>query len=335
MRIPKKSASKRFGVLFGALALVMSAGLVSADTNTITFESPDYTPGSIDRQDGWAGSGGAPILPAIDQEIVTNGETAPESFGEQSWRFSNAWEDGQFGLWPFSPSLTDEAGETEAENDDMSNGTRQTRFEVEFEFTSAAPEAQQVDLQMSTAPDRGDGARMSFIRLEDLSDGLSVDFAEYLDNPPFGKVLGDPRGCGVEDEFAETTVATGLSRTEAHTVRLTIDFVDGPRNDIVQVYVNGELEHTGTSWEDFFRYCEGNPPRTVDSMIFQARGMTPNVDNLDKGFLIDNLSYTSFSLSVPDSRDDCMDGGWQEVTDDEGEPFRNQGDCIQHVNTGK
>jgi len=322
---------KRFGVFFAAFALLMSAGLVSADTDAIDFESPDYEPGSIDGQDGWAGSGGVPINPAIDQAVVTNGANAPESFGDQSWRFSNAYTDGAFGLWPFSPSLTDEAGEAEAENDGTSNGDRQNRFEVEWDFASFTQTLQE-GLQMSTAPDRGDGARMSFIRLEDLPDGLSVDFAEYLDNEPYGTSLGDPNGCGAEDEFAETTVGSGLSRTEAHTVKLTIDFVDGPRNDIVRVYVNGELQHTGTSWEDYFRYCEGNPPRTVDSMIFQARsggGTAPLL--IGQGFLIDNLSYASFSFPVPGSSDDCKDGGWMELADDEGNTFRNQGLCIKYA----
>jgi hypothetical protein len=321
---------RRFAVFSAVVALLMSAGLVSADTNTIDFEPP-YTTGSIDNQQGWGSA--CPdegILATIDQEVVANGAGAPASFGTQSWRFSNAWEDGQFGLWPFSPSLANEAGEFEAENGGCSGGTRQTHFEVEFSFASFT-QAPQAELQMSTAPDRGDGARMSFIRLEDLPEGLSVDFAEYRDNEPHGGEIttpANPLGCGVGDGFFETTVATGLSRTEAHTVKLTIDFVDGPRNDVVKVYVNGTLEHTGTSWEDYFRYCEGNPTRTVDSMIFQARGATPNVEHEGMGFLIDNLSYTS---STPLVRDACKDGGWQDLTDDDGEPFKNQGQCIKHA----
>lgn len=326
---------KRFGVLFATVALLMSAGLVSADSLGIGFEpSEGYDPGSIDGQEGWAGSGGIPINPAVDQAIVTNGADAPDSFGDQSWRFSNAYTDGAFGNWPFSPSLAHEAGETDAEGGGLSGGTRQSHFEVEWDFASFT-QAPQADLQMSTAPDRGDGARMSFIRLEDLPDGLSVDFADYQDRAPFGQFVGDrANGCGAEDDFVETTLATGLSRGEAHTVKLTIDFVDGPRNDIVKVYVNGELEHTGTSWEDFFRYCEGNPPRTVDSMIFQARvggGTAPLL--LGQGFLIDNLFYAS--AEAPASHGDCKDGGWQDLTRGDGSAFRNQGDCIQYVNTGR
>jgi hypothetical protein len=307
---------KRFGIFCAVVALLMSAGVAAADSLGIDFEPPAYTTGSIDGQEGWGGTdpgtGPLPILPIIDQEIVANGPGAPASFGTQSWRFSNAWEDGQFGQWPFSPSLSNEAGEFQAESDGYSDGTRQTHFEVQWSFASAVPTTAQPSLQMSTAPDRGDGARMSYIRMEDHLDGMYVYFVDYQ------------RGtAGVCDgDFAETTVASGLNRALAHTVRLTIDFVDGPTNDVVKVYVDGSPRHTGTSWEDYFRDCELEPTRTVDSMIFQARGATPNPENLGKGFLIDNLSYaTSLPLTCNvivgtaagetiqgTNKGDCIDG---------------------------
>ena len=39
--------------------------------------------------------------------------------------------------------------------------------------------------------------------------------------------------------------------------------------------------------------------------------------------------------SPPESKDACKDGGWQGLTRDDGSLFKNQGDCIQLVNTGK
>ena len=45
----------------------------------------------------------------------------------------------------------------------------------------------------------------------------------------------------------------------------------------------------------------------------------------------------SGTLSVPDptpaSIDDCKDGGWTGVADDERQPFRNQGACVAWVST--
>lgn len=49
-------------------------------------------------------------------------------------------------------------------------------------------------------------------------------------------------------------------------------------------------------------------------------------------------STTTFDFEpykVPATADDCKDGGWQNVKKADGTPFKNQGDCIQYVNTGK
>jgi hypothetical protein len=36
-------------------------------------------------------------------------------------------------------------------------------------------------------------------------------------------------------------------------------------------------------------------------------------------------------VRIPTSKDDCKHGGWRSFTDDEGTPFRNQGECIRFV----
>lgn len=317
------------------VAALMGAMIASADSRAIDFEPP-YVPGSTMGQQGWAGTLGGPINPLIDQEIVLN-TYGYSSFDSQSWRFSNAFTNGSFGDWPFSPSLVNEAGEPSAQSGGLySNGIRQSHFEVQWDFASTVPTAEQAGLQISTAPDRGDGARMSFIRMIDLPAGLAVEFADYQDRAPYG-AYGNPAtaapGCGMEDDFVITTVASGLNRTRPHTVRLTMDFVDGPRNDVVKVYVDGTLRHTGGSWEDYFRWCTESgggtgtatdQSRTVDSMIFQARGSCPgncHMEHDGNGFLIDNLSYFS---STPTAGAKVTGGGTIE-----GDPvFSPTGDLI-------
>jgi hypothetical protein len=337
---------KRFASVGTVVAVLLLAGFLGADSLIITFEtSQGYSPGSINGQHGWQGQTppGIPINPAIDQAIVTNGASAPPSFGAQSWRISNAFTEGSFGDMPFSPSLANEAGETLAKNGNgvftFSGGTRQNHFEVAWAFTSADPNGPGTDCRptdttlcsyLSMAPDRGDGARMSYIRLEDDFSGLRVFFDDYQDAAPYGS-YGSPAtaalGCGPEDNFVETMVASGLDRSKAHTVRLTMDFVDGPRNDVVKVYVDGTLRHTGTSWEDYFRWCTesgggtGDPAfdqsRTVDSMIFTVRGGDGlnHLFNLHKGFLIDNLRLLS-------SSSECHRGDGEGDFDDENDGHR-------------
>jgi len=283
------------GALLLSFTALVPMGTALADSNTITFEPPDYStsagvpPGSIDGQDGWTGSGGTPINPAYDQAVVTNPGVA--GFDTQSFRMSNAVTSGSFGDWPFSPSLANEAGETSAASNGFSGGTRQPGFQASFDVASTVPGAEQPGLQVSISPDRGDGARMSFLRLRDTSTGLAVDFADYESGL-------NETGCATGANFVTTTVASGLDRSQPHSIKLTMDFLNGPANDIVKVYVDNVLVHTGTSWEDYYRECESNPTRTVDSLIFQARTQTGDTAttwaaNAGNGFLFDNLSYSS------------------------------------------
>ena len=38
---------------------------------------------------------------------------------------------------------------------------------------------------------------------------------------------------------------------------------------------------------------------------------------------------------VATKKDECKKGGWADLTRADGSSFKNQGDCIQYVNTGK
>ena len=78
---------------------------------------------------------------------------------------------------------------------------------------------------------------------------------------------------------------------------MTIDFNDGPGNDVVQVFVDGALVATGGSWEDYYRFDpeqagSGNKVPTVDNLIFAERG-DPDPGNAGQGYLIDNIGLTS------------------------------------------
>jgi uncharacterized repeat protein (TIGR01451 family) len=279
-------------VLIGGV-MVLPAALTLADTNTITFEPTTYVPGSIDGQDGWGGSGGTPINPLIDQAVVLNAaypSADTTGFATQSFRMSNAYRSGSFGDWVYSPSLNDEAGEASAASDGWSGGTRQTRFEATWSFASATGAAQP-GLATAVSPDRGDGARMSWIEMADTGGaGLNVNFMDAT--------------------FVPIQIATDLSRTSAHTIKLQMDFIDGESNDIVRVWVDNILVHTGTSWEQYYREQELNPTRPVDSLLFRASG-TQTPSTLGYGFLFDNLTLFSgprdlaadLSVSKTDSPD--------------------------------
>ncbi len=318
-------ARRAVSVAVALLGVGLFTGLAMASSSSVNFEAPTYSPGSINGQDGWSsfgssGSGCAVYDHAVSSSLGTAG------FGAQSLRISNAVTSGCFSDQTFSKSLSDEAGEATAGNDGMSGGTRQAHYEAQWQFVSAVPGAEQPGLSVVASPDRGDGARMSWIQMADTPSGLAVNFYDYQD----GAV--EPAGtCVTGGNFVFTSVASGLDRSVPHTVKVTMDFIDGPNNDVVKVYVDGVLKHTGTSWEGYFNYCEGNPSRTVDSILFRTGGAAAP-GTAGNGFLIDNLNTSSGPippvLTSPTTKEQCMNGGWQTFNNP---VFPNQGQCVSFV----
>src|SRR5262249_30917333 len=121
-----------------------------------------------------------------------------------------------------------------------------------------------------------------------------------------------------------------------HHIKLTLDVVEGPSNDIVKVYVDNALVHTGTSWENYYRYDSESSfeqsPRIVKTVIFRSGGTAVPAD-LGKGFLFDNYNAQSFIVAL--DKDQCKDGGWQTLARADGTTFKNQGDCVSYTNTGR
>ncbi|QQS32661.1 MAG: right-handed parallel beta-helix repeat-containing protein [Acidobacteriota bacterium] len=295
------SISNRIVSLF-VLAVFVFCAAFTASAQVINFEPPTYSVGNINGQDGWMKTG--PYDAAVAPSSVVG-------FGTQSLRMSNAITSGSFGDQTFAPAIPNGSGETSSTNGVFPIGVKQNRFSVQFSIASVIPGSQQAGLNMTVSPDRGDGSRMSFLRFEDQADGIHVIFFDYQDVAPFGVSTPDPNGCGTGDNFVGSNIAT-LNRTLAHTIKLVIDFVDGPRNDVVRVYVNGVLAHTGTSWEDYYRYCtESSPensPRTVRTTLFRSSG-TAAPAHSGNGFFFDNIQMGHATTVVDDdgmaSSTDC------------------------------
>ena len=258
------------GLIFGLAAL--GAPLAVADTvGPITFEPPTYTLGDINGQNGWTKTGPYDVAVA---SVSTFPAAAGYGFGAQSLRISNAVTSGSFGDQTFSPGLSQAAGESALRH-----------FDSTFRVGTALSTLQS-DLRMTVSPDDGNGGRMSFLRLEDQADGVHVFFSDVTNPGPFPTV----------SNFVTTDIAT-ISRGAAHTIRVSIDFVAGPGNDVVKVYVDGVLETTGTTWENYYRYDpeqagNGNVVPTTSKILIRESGV-PAPLNLNNGFLVDGLSLAS------------------------------------------
>lgn len=301
------------GIFVFVFALALVTTTVFADSLSVNFESPTYTVGNINGQDGWTKTG------TFDSEVVTN-TYGYATFGSQSLRMSDSVTSGSFGDQTFAKPLVNAVGEVDATDGTFSEGVRQTHFETQFDIASTVPGAQQAGMHVSVSPDRGDGSRMSYLRFEDSTSGLDVFF-------------DDVQGTTNPANFVETQVGTGLDRTVPHTVKLVMDVVDGPSNDVVKVYIDGTLVHTGTTWENYYRFdseaSAEQSPRIVKTVLFRESGAA-NPADAGNGFLVDNLTLTSGPVLVgpPTSKDQCKKDGWKIFNNPS---FKNQGQCVSYV----
>lgn len=267
----KLEMTKANGIVAGLLALSLQGFALGANLSTTDFTG--FTTGvSVNGQGGWGSSG------AWDETVVSDG-------GNIVWRVSNAITSGSFGDMPFAPrpgglptdTVTDPdnsmpgffAGETQT-------GAAANYFNAEFKFRSATGAAQP-GLRITLSADNGQGGRQGFIALRDNgTTGIDVD---TFDVDSAGNFIGP------------VTLATALSYTAYHTLRIEVFFKDGADNDDVNYYVNGVLVHSDNSWEQFYTAFQpalhplGVP---VQTLIFRLSGTAaPTVAG--GGYYIDDV----------------------------------------------
>ncbi|MEX2054654.1 MAG: hypothetical protein WD972_00590 [Candidatus Andersenbacteria bacterium] len=99
---------------------------------------------------------------------------------------------------------------------------------------------------------------------------------------------------------------------------------------------------TPCTWAEVLAaFPNGGVHNTFGAVVLKAGGgWTGGFDgNVDA--LTINADTYDFELDgpppppTPASKDECKNGGWMSLTRADATPFKNQGDCIQYVNTGK
>lgn len=314
--------SKKFFVGIVSVVVMLGAVVTAAIAETlpaVDFES--YTLGTVNGQDGWtslgaAGSGCAVYDHEVDNSLGTTG------FGGQSLRISNAVTSGCFGDQTFAKPLVNSVGETAATAGTFAAGIKQTHFEMQFDVASTVPGAQQPGLFVSVSPDRGDGSRMSYVGFSDEPTGIDIIFY-------------DVQGITNPANFVLTDLGT-YDRSVPHRVKLAMDVVDGASNDVVKVWIDGVLVHTGTSWENYYRFdseaSAEQSPRIVKTAIFRTGG-TAVPANAGNGFLFDNIGLSSSTIvGPPANKDVCKKDGWKAFNSP---VFKNQGDCVSYVQSNE
>ena len=82
-----------------------------------------------------------------------------------------------------------------------------------------------------------------------------------------------------------------------------------------------------------------NPDAVIGAVgINQGSGnpaLTTAVDNFKFGYGDDCFTYDFEPFRVAATKDQCKAGGWQQVRRADGTTFKNQGDCVSYVSSGK
>ena len=220
-------------VLAGLFVAAIAMPAMAADLGPEDFES--FAPASpLVGQGGWTYTGGSSYDVGINEDLG----------GNQAVRISNGTMSGSFGDWLFSPAI-DPAQEL---------GNNQ-EFVAEFDLLSMKPNELQENLQISVAPQTGGGARMSFLKFEDTDAGIVVSFADVMNLPE-----EFPAG----ESWRTVQIGQPLDRSQTHHVKLVMNLLEGPHNDVVQVYIDGSAGlvpgRTGAAtFDGFFAPVDNQP----------------------------------------------------------------------------
>jgi hypothetical protein len=95
---------------------------------------------------------------------------------------------------------------------------------------------------------------------------------------------------------------------------------------------------TPKTWSQILSQYPGVRIRLTDAFLGirvgepYANGYTENIDAIKVGTA---SATTTFDFEpVPQDKDDCKNGGWQNHVRANGTPFKNQGDCVSYTNNG-
>lgn len=282
---------KRLRLSLSVISLMITMSSVAGGT----FDT--FNLGSINRQQNWTTTGTSGIAEKVwDQEIK-------DVNGERVFRISNAVADnGRFVDQVYSANSGEVAGESGSNlynfyNNNTNASATTANFYNKFVFRSATG-GPQPNLQITLNPSpKQEGSRQSWVRILDNGTNFELRFYETRGNGSF---------------FGPTTIATGLNYIDWHTLEIRMLFVDGFininntffGNDIMHIFLNGSLIHSGTSWETY--YLASNEvtfkrTQAVNSVIFFLG--TQTASTLGNGFYFKEVVVNNdpFPTSSPSS----------------------------------
>ena len=318
-RVKPIKVKAQLGFVAGAALFAATLASAHAAPVIIDFEAAGFTPGeSVDNHQPDGTEAAPPITnvnqapqafyvprsrtatPPPDEEIVdlSGSANATDAAHGKVWRLSNGAETGTLGGAPQSPHMNGVAGQSGALNDAGRGAPTTNTFFASLDIRSATGAAQ-TGLGLSITGAAFD-QRHGFVRVLDDGDGLDLQFFDTI-GTAFNGVL----------------IAEDLSYTEWFNLAIEVIFVDGfasgdfgdvnaVGNDIVNIYLDGSLVHTGTSWETV--YATAGHAESIDQLNFARSGTGGNASSIPAhlggglyydNIYIDNVNPFAANVSEP------------------------------------
>jgi VCBS repeat-containing protein len=252
-------------------------------SDTQDFENFDLGP-ITDGEHGWHVAG---PNAARDQEVVSVA-------GNQMFRMSSDPSVADF-AGPYSPELSATAGEPQTSADFNGQSIKFT-----FKPVDPTPDGSRLEVDFGKA----DGSdRNNFMVIESFAGaGIRIAVAE----PDTGGNFNAPGGAPPTD-WRE--LISDVDPTVSHTLEMRLEYVDGPNNDLINIYLDGRYIGSTTTFEN---YHDADPDSIytypdhataaedyqTDRVFFRpsANGSPQDgaLGTVNKGFYFDNLTASVY-----------------------------------------
>ena len=254
-------------------------------SSTENFESFDLGP-ITDGENDWFVKGNAPR----DQEVIDDG-------GNRVFKMSSDPSSGDF-AGPYSAALAATAGEPGTSAD--YNG--QT---IKFSFKPVDITGDNSRLEVDFGNDDGSD-RNNFMVLEATATGIRIAVNEpELDgnwtNNTFDAFTGN------------VTLIDGVSLTEWHDIELRLTYNEGPDNDVIEVFLDGQHIGTTTTFENYWdavggEHADNAEANQTSRVFFRPSAGSAADDNdgpggVNEGFLFDDLEVSVHNNSSATGND--------------------------------
>ena len=268
-------------------ANVENLTLTDAASNTQTFD--DMALGPIaDGENGWKVAG-----PARDQAVVN------VAGSNNAFHISSDIVSGDFG-GPYSPALSAAAGE--------STVSAYQGQSIGFDLKAVSPTVDGSRLEVDFANAAGTD-RNNFLVIESTGSGLRIAVNEPT-------TAGDWAVNNFSAFTGNRTLVSGIDQSVSHHLEMRLTYVDGQNNDRIDIYLDGALIGTTTTFEnyrDFSTDLAPNPAHATniaanltDRVLFRTGDAGQPHDGpggLNQGFNIDNVTTAVYNNSSATGND--------------------------------